>query len=428
MEPITSLSVDEIDLSDLEGFWTRPLAEREGAFLTLRRERPMAFFPEFEVPFIERGPGWWAVMRYDDIVEASRDPKRFCSGKGAVSIPDMPAPLREFYGSMIEMDDPRHARLRRIVSRAFTPGVVKRLEGYVEQVADEILDSVCERGECDMVTDIAAQLPLRVICELMGIPPSDYAYILERTNVILGFSDPEYVQGDELAVFQAIIQAGQDLANLVQELGADREKNPRDDVVSALVNAEIDGERLEREELASFFILLAVAGNETTRNAISWGVHALSVEAPDQKRRWMQNFEELADTAADEIVRWATPVIQMRRTVTCDTVLGGQELHEGDKVVLMYASGNRDESVFERPFELDLGRKDNRHVGFGGYGPHYCLGAHLARREIRIMFKKLFQRMPDLEVTGEPVRLRSIFINGVKHLPVAFEPSKPLGA
>jgi cytochrome P450 len=287
-------------------------------------------------------------------------------------------------------------------------------------VAADIVSAVIDRGECDFVTEVAAQLPLRVICEMMGVPQTAWPFVLDRTNIILGAGDPEYIPSEDM-IFGELIRAGQELADLVAELGTDRAAKERHDVVSDLVNAEIDGERLTPEELASFFILLVTAGSETTRNAIAWGLHWLT-EHPDQRAIWEADFEAVAPTAVDEIVRLASPVIQMRRTATCDVVLGGQQLHDGDKVVLYYWAANRDGVVFTDPHRFDVRRADNRHLGFGAPGPHFCLGAHLARREITVMFRELFQRVPDIEASSQPVRLRSDFINGVKHLDCRFTP------
>jgi len=420
MQPRTTLSVDEIRLSD-QAFWLRPLDEREGAFATLRAERPISFHEE---PYLEglpfpRGPGYWALTRYADILEVSRNPHIFCSGNG-VNVTDMPADFNEFFGSMISMDDPRHARLRRIVSRGFSPRHVQRLEEDVQRTAVQIVDAVVDRGECDFVADIAAALPLRIICEMMGIPDSQYRFVFDRTNLILGAGDPEYVS-NPLEIVPAILQAGAELAQLVQDLGRHRAQHPTDDLTSVLVNAEVDGERLTEQELGSFFVLLVVAGNETTRNAISHGMQALC-DYPEQRARWAADFERLAPTAVEEIVRWATPVIHFRRTATRDTELGGQPIRAGEKVVMWYCSGNRDEAAFDEPFRFDVGRTPNEHVGFGGPGPHFCMGAHLARREITVMFRELFRRLPDLHLTGEPQRLQSFFIHGIKRMPVAFTP------
>jgi cytochrome P450 len=420
--------VDDIDLSDMD-WWTHPLAEREEAFAALRAERPIARMELPEMPLLGSPAGhYWAVTRYMDVVEASRQPKLFCSGQGT-NIVDMPAPFLEFFGSMINMDDPRHARLRRIVSRGFTPRQLELLRADVEGVAAGIVDEVAEKGECDFVTEVAARLPLRVIVDLMGIPRSQEQFIFDRTNVILGFADPEYVDpGDDpedaTNFIQAILAAGQELATMVHELAEARIAEPANDLVTALVTSEVDGEHLTPQELASFFILLVVAGNETTRNAIAHGLWALT-EHPDQKQRWIDDPAGVTPTAVEEIVRWSSPVIHFRRTVTEDGVrLGDHEFSAGERVVLWYGSANRDEAVFPDPQRFDVTRTPNEHVGFGGPGPHFCLGAHLARREIAVMFRELLRRVPDIHAVAEPDRLRSNFINGVKHLPVAFTPAQ----
>jgi cytochrome P450 len=417
MEPVRSLTVDEIDLSNIE-LWERPLPEREGAFATLRAEKPLGFFAEPEVPAnIERGPGYWAVTRHADILEVSRQADLYCSGKGATSIADLPEFMNDFFGSMINMDDPRHARLRKIVSAAFTPKMLKRVEDDVQRAAASIVDELLRTGGGDFVTEVAARLPLRVICDMMGIPRSDEDLIFTRSNVILGAADPEYVeQGDADRVIGALLQAGGDLHTLVSELGRFRRSNPTDDLTSALVNATVDGESLTDQELGSFFILLVVAGNETTRNAIAHGLHLLT-ENPDQKAIWTADVEGVLPTAVEEIVRVASPVAWMRRTATRDTELRGQRIEAGHKLLLFYWSANRDESVFADPYRFDVLRQPNDHVGFGGPGSHFCLGAHLARREIGVMFRELLTRTPGIVASGEPERLRSSFINGIKHLP-----------
>jgi cytochrome P450 len=413
------LTLDEIDLSDVE-FWARPLDEREGAFATLREQRPLPFFEEPELPPdvpVVRGPGYYAVTKHADILEISRNPETFCSGKGATSIMDMPEMFLDFFGSMINMDDPRHTRLRRIVSAGFTPRMLKKLEDQVQAAAEQIVLDVKDRGECDFVTEVAAKLPLKIICDMMGIPEKDYGFVFDRSNIILGAGDPEYTpEGTDIGT--ALLTAGAELAQMVQELGTYRMEHPTDDLTSALVNAEVEGEKLTAQELGSFFILLVVAGNETTRNAISHGMKLLT-DHPDQRKIWADDFEKVAPTAVEEIVRIASSVIFMRRTATKDTTLRGQAVKEGDKFILFYWSANRDEDVFTDPYRFDVLRDPNPHVGFGGPGPHFCLGAHLARREITVMFRELFKDVPDIEASGEPERLLSSFINGIKHLPVA---------
>jgi cytochrome P450 len=409
------------DLADIR-FWSAPDAEREAAFAWLRRNAPISFHQEFDPPPeipLPRGPGYWSLTRHADILEASRRSDVFCSGKGT-SIPDLPSELNEFFGSMINMDDPRHGRLRRIVSRGFTPRALGNLEGDVQGRASAVIDRVIEKGECDFVTDIAAPLPLGIICDMMGIPESQAEFVFEHTNIILGLGDPEYVAKGENPLVAALT-SGNALAELMKEVAKTRRGNPQNDLTSALVNAEVDGDVLTEAELASFFVLLVVAGNETTRNAISHGMKALC-EFPAERAKWAADFDRVAPAAVEEIVRWATPVIHFRRTATRDTEIGGQKVAEGEKVVLWYNSANRDEAFFDEPFRFDVTRVPNEHVGFGGPGAHYCLGANLARREITVMFRELFRRLPDLEVTGEPDMLLSNFIHGIKRMPCAFTP------
>jgi methyl-branched lipid omega-hydroxylase len=425
VQPREVLSVDQIWLAD-QSFWARPLEEREGAFATLRRERPISWHEEPEIVILPKGPGFWSITKYADILEVSRQPEIFCSGQGS-NIGDMPPAFNEFFGSMINMDDPRHARLRRIVSRGFTPRVINRVETDVARAAERIVDAVIEKGECDFVAEIAAALPLKIICDLAAIPESQYQFVFDRTNIILGAGDPEYGGSEPAQIIPRLLNAGAELAQLAQDIAKHRRGTPGDDLVSALVNAEIEGETLSDQEFASFFVLLVVAGNETTRNAISHGMKALC-DFPEQRRLWAADFDALAPSAVEEIVRWATPVIHFRRTATRDTELRGQKIAAGQKVVLWYASGNRDEEVFERPFEFDVRREPNDHVGFGGPGPHYCLGAHLARREITVMFREIFRRLPDLEIEGAPDRLLSFFIHGIKRMRCSFKPGRKRAA
>ncbi len=420
MEPKFVLGVDEIDLSTAE-FWLQPQAEREGAFLTLRRERPMSFYAEPDTGgLVEPGPGYWAVTRHADILEASRTPELFCSSKGATSIPDMPEMFRDFFGGMINKDDPDHKRLRKLVSSGFTPRQLARIDVDVKRAATWALDRVIESGCCDFVTELSSPFPIRIICDMMGIPESQHQFVFDRTNVILGAGDPEYV-ADISNIATALMAAGGDLRDLMNDLAAHRMKNPTEDLTSTLLHAELDGEKLSDAELASFFILLVAAGNETTRNSINHGMKALC-DHPDQRAAWQADFEGVAPTAVEEIVRWASPVIFMRRTTTQPCELGGQKLDANEKLVLFYASGNRDEAVFDEPFRFDVRRTPNEHVGFGGPGPHFCLGANLARREIRVFFSEIFRRAPDLTITSEPERLASNFIHGIKHMQCEFTP------
>ena len=412
--PTTDLSVDEIRLGVPET-WLR--SDREGMFARLRAERPVGFQAEAEVPGFLRGPGYWAITRHADVQQVSRDAETFVSGQGS-NIADLPVEMNEFFGSMINMDAPKHTKLRKLVNKGFTPRMVGRIEEQVRTQAREIVDSIADRGECEFVGDVASQLPLQLICDMLGIPPSDHRRILELTNVILGVGDPEYV-----TTMDGLMSAAVELFQYAQALGEDRLARPRDDITTTLMQAEVDGDRLSAQEFGSFFILLVVAGNETTRNAISHGLKALT-DHPEQRRIWLADFDGVAPTAIEEIVRWATPVIHFRRTATRDVEVGGTKIRAGEKVVMFYNSANRDERAIPDPYRFDVRRDPNDHVAFGAGGPHFCLGANLARREIKVMFEELFRRFPDIEASGPPDMLLSGFIHGIKRLPAKFTPTR----
>jgi len=414
---MTSLAFADIDLSDIE-FWAKPEAEREAAFKRLRDDAPISFYDEVLIEGFPQGPGYWALTRYADVMHVSRHPELFCSGRGGTNIGDIPQELAEFLGSIINMDDPRHKKLRGLVNSGFGPKQLNQLLDQVQVRAAGVVDAVASKGECDFVSEIAALLPLQLVCDMVGVPPSLEQSVFAQTNVILGVGDPEYVQS-----YEDLMAAFMTLHQMAMELGQHRLDHPTDDITSILMHAEVDGERLTVPEFASFFILLVVAGNETTRTAISHGMLALQ-DNPEQKTLWMGDFDRYAQDAVEEIVRWATPVIHFRRTATQDTEIDGHPIKEGEKVVMWFNSANRDERAFENPFAFDITRSPNPHVGYGGGGPHFCLGANLARREIRVMFQELFKRLPDLEITGEPARLQSSFIHGIKRMPCAFTPSK----
>jgi cytochrome P450 len=412
--PSTELGVDEIDLGNID-LWYRP--DVPGMFAKLLAERPISWHTEPAIEGLPPGRGFWSVVRHDDVQHVSRQPEVFLSGKGT-NIPDFPPEVYEFLGSMINMDPPRHTRFRLIVNRGFTPHQVGELEKDVQRRATAIVDAIQDKGECDFVSEVAAALPLQIICDMMGIPESEYQWVFDKTNVVLGASDPEY-GGDIAAAFLA----AQELWGFAQELRADRVENPRDDITTQIALAEVEGHSLTPEEFGSFFVLLVVAGNETTRNAISHGMKALT-DNPDQKQRWLSDIDGVSASAVEEVIRWATPVVHFRRTCAAtDAEVGGQPIKEGDKVVLWYNAANRDPSVFADPYGFDVMRDPNEHVGFGGGGPHFCLGAHLARREIRVMFEELLRRVPDIEVSGEPEYLQSNFIHGIKRMPVSFSPA-----
>jgi cytochrome P450 len=419
---MTDLAPAPLDLATPE-FWRRPLAERMADFAVIREaERfPVGEFDNLLTGTRER---FHAVVHYDDVIEMSKNPKLFCSGEGATTIPNMPIEALEYFGGFINMDDPRHARQRGIVARSFTPRRLAQVIDSVETICDEVIDDMCEKGEVDLVETISAPFPLLVICDMMGIPRSEFQTVLDATNIILGGGDPEFMgDGDPLLT---LFGAGQTLTQLMAELADERRKNPTDDLTSALVHADSENDMLAPDELGSFFILLAVAGNDTTRTATSLGMDLLA-KSPEQRRIWQDDLEGVTPSAVEEIVRMASPVTYMRRTVTEATTVSGHDFEAGDKVVLFYGAANRDPKVFPDPETFDVRRTPNNHVGFGGPGPHFCLGAHLARRELAIMFTHLFNRLPDIETAGEPTYLEAAgvpLVGGVKRLPVRFTQTK----
>jgi cytochrome P450 len=409
-------------------FWHQPLADRMAQFAVWREETP--FLPAVITNQL-RGPDasedFFAVTRYAEVVDISRRPLDFCSGRGSTSIADMPAEAMEFFGSFIAMDDPRHARQRGIVARSFTPRQLRSVLESVETICTEVIDGFCEDGQADLVQVLSQPFPLLIICDMMGIPRSEFTTVLDATNVILGAGDPDMLGGQDL--IPAMFSAGTALTELMNELAEHRRKNPADDLTTALVHNELGEDMLAPAEIAPFFILLAVAGNDTTRTAISLGMDLLS-RHPDQRAAWQADLDGLTATAVEEIVRVASPVTFMRRTVTHDLTLSGHDFAEGDRLVLFYGAANRDPRVFDDPETFDVRRDPNNHVGFGGPGPHFCLGAHLARRELAVAFRQLLTRLPDIEVAGEPVPLQSIgipLVGGIKQLPVRFTPSARVG-
>ena len=381
-------------------------------FELLRREAPVFRHPE------QNGPGFWALTKYDDIVTVSMDSETFSSWRGGTNIHDLPEESLGFVRMiMLNMDPPQHTKYRRLVSKGFTPRIVQAMEPHVRAIASEIIDRVAERGECDFVADIAAELPLQVILELMGIPVHDRHMIFDWSNRMIGFDDPEFQTSAEDGR-----AAATDMFMYANQLAVERKRTPRADVISTLMRAELDGEALTETEFDAFFVLLSVAGNETTRNLISGGMLAL-IEHPDQRSKLLAN-PGLLPLAVDEMLRCVTPVIYFRRTVTRDTELRGKSIREGDKVVMYYGSGNRDEDIFPDGHLFDVARDPNPHITFGPGGAHFCLGASLARLEIRVMFEELLRRLPDIDLSGPVRRLRSNFIAGIKQMPVRFTPQR----
>ncbi len=357
-------------------------------------------------------PGFWAVTTHEHVAHVSRHPETFSSARRLSLFGEIPEEHIELQRlMMLNMDPPQHTRQRAFVNRGFTPRMIGRLEQHITEICHSLLDGVSRRDTTDFVTEIAAPLPLWVICELVGAPVADRDRIFELSNILIGSTDPE---------FQVAPRAQQSAAAAVYAYGAAlaerRRAEPADDIVTRLLQPDDDGEALTSDEFDLFFLLLTVAGNETTRNAAAGGMLALC-QRPEQWQRLLAD-PSLIPTAAEEIVRWVSPVNMFRRTAVCDTELGGRPVAAGDKVVVFYASANRDAGVFAAPGEFDVGRNPNPHVGFGGGGPHFCLGRHLAALELRVLLQVLIERMPGIRLDGEPSRLRSNFINGIKHLPV----------
>ena len=379
-------------------------------FRRLRREAPVFWHPDSF-----NGGGFWAVTRHADVWRISLDQKTFSSERGSALLPPFPeeklVPQREI---MLNMDPPRHTKYRRLVNLGFSPKVLNLAEQQIRTRARSIVDAIARRGRCDFVTDVAAELPLQVIVEMLGVPHEDRHQFFEWSNTMVGADDPEYATSRELGEL-AMMQ----LFSYANELAVERRRCPREDLTSLLLQAEVDGERLTESQYDSFVMLLAVAGNETTRNLIAGGMLAL-VEHPEERARLLAD-RSLLPTAVEEMLRWVSPVMAFKRTPQRNVELHGHTLREGDRVIIWYAAANRDDDVFVDPDRFDVGRSPNEHLGFG-IGAHFCLGAHLARLEIRIMFEELLARLPDIELDGPVERLRSGFLNGIKHMPVRFTP------
>jgi len=361
-------------------------------------------------------PGFWAVTRHEEVAFVSRHPDLFSSARRLVVFGEVPEPQVAMQRlMMLNMDPPQHTRQRAFVNRGFTPRMIGRLEEHITEVCYGLIDAVRSRGTADFVTEIAAPLPLQVICELMGAPLEDRDRIYKLSNQLVGADDPEFQSPTGQRMQHA---AAVEIYAYAGELAARRRARPADDIVTRLLQPDETGAVLSDDEFDLFFLLLTVAGTETTRTAASGGMAAF-FEHPEQWQRLVDD-PSLVRPAVEEIVRWVSPVNMFRRTATSDVMLGGQQIAEGDKVVIFYSSANRDEAVFAAPDEFDVGREPNPHVGFGGGGPHFCLGRHLAALELRVLLRALAERMPDIALNGEVSRLRSNFINGIKHMPVRF--------
>ena len=400
-----TVPLGEIDLSNHDAFVERVPHEW---FRTLRREAPVFFNPEPE------GPGFYAVSRYWDIREVIRNFAVYSSEVGGTSLEDLEPDQIEARKSMIDTDPPRHTELRKLIARRFTSRAVKVWEDAVRTVCDRVLTEALPKGEFDFVREISSEIPMQVFAEILGVPQEDRRLIVDMGDRILGNQDPEFAQEHVDASHRTLpfsSPVAQEMFEFGRKLADARRKNPRDDIITVLVNAD-----LTQREFDVYFVLLATAGNETTRHTITHGLLAL-IENPDQLDR-LRKDSSLYGTAADEMLRYATAVHYFRRTTTCDAELAGTEIPAGSKVATWLVSGNRDETVFENPDVFDVGRHPNKHMAFGPGGVHHCLGAHLARLEVRVVFEEMLKRVEGFELTGRPDRLRSNFFNGIKRMPI----------
>jgi cholest-4-en-3-one 26-monooxygenase len=401
------MQLDDVRLTDPEIF---AQAVPHDMFRVLRREAPIFRHPEAD------GPGFWAITKHADVKHVSRTPELFSSERQGVMLRD-PAPheLSAIQAIMISMDPPRHRQYRNLVNKVFTPRMIDRLRPRVETMVERILDAVAEREECDFVSELAAPLPMQVICEMMGVPEEDRAAVYDLSNKMVGFDDPELREGFMPAGEMDYQLASAEMFFYGQKLAAKARSHPGEDLATALLAAEVDGEKLSDLDFNSFFLLLAIAGNETTRTVTTNGMLAL-IEHPDQ-RALLESDPSLLPSAVEEMLRWSPPVHHFRRTATSDTEIRGVEIREGDKLLLWYPAANRDEEVFEQPDVFDIRRDPNEHLSFG-IGEHFCLGANLARLELRMIFAGLLRRRRRIELAAKPRRLRSNFINGVKEMRV----------
>lgn len=393
----------------LSPFWDNDVDTRLRDFATLRERSGGVEF--LEAP---DGPGFWSVTSYADVRAVTRDPQRFTSTAG-FSMDDMPAELLEMMGSIIAMDDPRHQQYRNLVKVAFSPRAIRQMTDYVGELADGIVEQIRDAREFDFVDTVGAHLPFQVIADLLAIPAADRPRLRELIDLILGATD------DEVSDLQTAAAAVVEFFGYTIELGKERRRHPGDDITSALMLAEIDGKHLTPQEFGSFVLLLAAAGNDTTRTGLAWAMHLLS-EHPEQKLALAADFETLQGNAIDEVLRWSSPVLHMRRTATEDTELSGHRIAAGDKVVVWYLAANHDPAVFTDPGRFDIRRPNaHEHFAFGSGGPHFCLGSGLARMEMRVVLATLLAAFPGLHATAPPDPLRSVFVHGVKKLPCAID-------
>ncbi len=359
--------------------------------------------------------GFWATTRYQDVWAIGRDPKTYSSHAGGIMLDDPDEfSLQQSRSMMLHMDPPDHTRYRTLVSKEFIPRSANALKPRIQELAKKIIDDVIERGECDLMPDIAGVLPSYVIAELMGIPLEDGRRLYALTEKM--HSAHEAVNDQERAA------AGMEMLSYALNLAEEKRKHPGNDIATKLLNAEIDGDRLTQPEYSFFFLLLINAGGDTTRNLLGGGMLAL-FNNPDQRRRLQSNLDALLPTAVEEMLRYVSPVVYMRRTATCDAELGGKKIHAGDKVAMYYGSANRDAGIFPSADKFNVARSPNEHIAFGG-GEHFCLGSHIARAEIQVMLREILMRLPDIEQAGAAEFLASNFISGPSKLPVRFSPRR----
>ncbi len=387
-------------------------------FALLRREDPVHWHPE-PAP----NHGFWAITKHEDVVAVSKNPQVFSSGEGLTMLEEVEPESLEKRRSLIDSDAPLHQHLRRVVSPLFTPKAINAHEAFARATASRLLDAATERGSFDWVLDVAEPLPITVLLNILGVPPEDADRLITLSNQMIAIDDPDYAPDyDSLppGVDPKDLPFGSPASYHVfeygRQIGEERRANPTDDLVSRLIHSEVDGDRLTPLEYCNMFQILILAGNETTRTTLTHGMKAF-IDNPDQLEH-LKAQPELMDKAVEEIIRWATPVLYMRRTALEDTELRGREISKGDKVVVWYMSANYDEDVFDAPHTFDIARHPNPHLGFGGGGPHFCLGAWLARLQIRVMFEEVLKRDLRLESNGPVRRVRSNFVNGVKSMPV----------
>ncbi|ADG88641.1 MAG: cytochrome P450 [Thermobispora bispora] len=406
----------DVNIAALD-FWARPAEERAEVFRRLRaQERPL-FFPQPKVPLARSGKGFYALVRHADVVEASRNAAVF-SNSPAVANPEPASWVKYVYGDSLENKDaPEHTRLRRIVSRAFAPRMMERLDVLMRRRAEEAVTRLIRAGGGDFVELVARPFTTNVICDLVGVPEEDRQQVVRWVEDTVQY---QAVRADTSGMLRYAFRntrAMFGLRGLVVRLARERRKRPGDDVVSALANADVNGERLTNRELGAFFLLLCVGGVDSPANALAHAVTLLS-EHPGQRELLLSDYDRYIGGAVEEILRYSSPITQLQRTVKVEYELRGQPLKPGDKVVLFYNSANRDESVFPEPDVFDITRDPNPHVAFGGPGAHYCLGAHLAKREMTILLRELYTRAPGIRLAGPPEPLTSTFNNAVRRLPV----------